>query len=82
LILIDGPSAAKGGRWGFLRAARDLIGDDTVVILDDTHRQSDRELADAIAKAFGMRKDIIASEHPKDFGRSITILHPACCMRG
>ena len=76
LILIDRPSAARGGRWGFLRAARDLIGPDTILILDDTQRKSDRELAGTIAKAFGMRKETIVPQHPKDFGRSATILHP------
>ena len=53
LILIDGPPGKTVGRDGFRRVAHRLISPGTVVVVDDTNRRADAELADWIIREFG-----------------------------
>lgn len=76
LILIDGPPASCGGRWGVLRILPQLMSDQTVVILDDAHRKQEAELAMAIRRAWGMTSRRLHPHHPQDFARSADVLMP------
>ena len=82
VILIDGPAAATGGRWGFMRAAGDLIGQNTVVIIDDVNRRDENALASAIARAFGLTTLEVTAKHPKDYARRARILLPSELAQG
>lgn len=55
LILIDGRPESIG-RNGFRRVADAVIGPQTIVVVDDTHRSSEQYLANWIARCFAMRQ--------------------------
>lgn len=76
VILIDGPAAANGGRWGFMRVAGELLGQNTIVIVDDVQRNDEKALAEAIAKAFGLSPLVIPARLPLDYGRRACVLRP------
>lgn len=74
VVLIDGPSAAKGGRWGIMRVAASLIGSKTVVLLDDSQRSEIAALATALSKSFGLSVKEVHPNHALDYGRRVAIL--------
>lgn len=74
VVLIDGPAAAKGGRWGIMRVAEKIIGPNSVVILDDTQRAEEKSLAMELQKAFGLSAKELLPKHPLDAGRHALIL--------
>jgi hypothetical protein len=63
LILIDGPPKGSGGRHGILRVFGDLIHPATVVVLDDTHRRAERQLAQAICQKYRFRAEFHTSDN-------------------
>jgi hypothetical protein len=54
LVFVDGPPG-RIGRAGILRALPQLLHDRTVIVIDDTHRRAERQLAERIASIYGMR---------------------------
>ena len=76
LILVDGPPKDRGPRSGILRVLQHCLHDETILILDDTHRKPERELADRIAAQFGR-----AAVHYGDETRGFSILRRARPVR-
>ena len=60
VILIDGP--AIRGRDGVVRHIRSLAGPSTVVIVDDTHRRAEAQLAHWIAEILDRRVQMTAAD--------------------
>ena len=54
LILIDG-SPGTIGRKGILRVLDDCVHETTIVVLDDTNRPAERELAEDISRRYGLQ---------------------------
>jgi hypothetical protein len=54
LVFVDGPPG-RIGRQGILRALPQLLHDRTIMVIDDTHRRAERQLAEQIASIYGMR---------------------------
>ena len=52
LILIDGPPGYIG-RHGILTVLEDCLHEETILVVDDTNRSEERQLADKIADRFG-----------------------------
>jgi hypothetical protein len=68
LILIDGPPASFG-REGILRVFKRLVNDETIVVLDDTHRPAESRLAATICRGFGFE-----AKHYAEEGRGFAVL--------
>lgn len=64
LILIDGP-IGKIGRAGFKRVASELISENTVLFLDDTHRKAERELSRWLRKRFALSVNRVNTQKGK-----------------
>ena len=76
LILIDGPSAASGGRAGILRIIARLVRPATIVVLDDTHRADEDRLAAVVSRQLGLTR----VDHAAGALRRFSILRrPAPC---
>ena len=56
LILIDGPPGATGGRVGILRIIARLVRPETIVVLDDTHRADEDQLAATLSEQLGLTR--------------------------
>ncbi len=56
LILIDGPPKYAGSRAGILRVIDRLVTDRTVIVLDDTNRSEEDQLAGRLAGRFGFQR--------------------------
>lgn len=69
LILIDGPTGDIG-RGGILQHLPELITPHTVIVVDDTHRPSDRTLCDRIVERHAYR----LTEHHADAIRRFGVL--------
>jgi predicted O-methyltransferase YrrM len=53
LLLIDGPPAQLGGRFGVAQWAASVAGPNTAIVFDDVHRARDRSAAEGLAVALG-----------------------------
>jgi hypothetical protein len=71
LILVDGPPKDSGGRHGILRVFGDLIHPATLVVLDDTQRRAERQLAQAICAKFRYK-----AEYHRFTDRGFALLTP------
>lgn len=77
LIFVDGPPG-QVGRAGIMRVLRDCLHPGTIVILDDTHRRPDRELAERIAREFGL----VPTTHRSRWLRGqFTVLEPPASLK-
>ncbi len=77
LILIDGPPGYKGRtRAGIHRVAAGLVHERTVIVVDDTHRKRDRDIAKKLAGDLGMVYTDIPGTHPLDFRKRCAVLTP------
>ena len=56
LILIDGPPKHTGSRTGVLRVIDRLVSARTVIVLDDTNRSEEDQLAGRLAERFGFQR--------------------------
>jgi len=56
LILIDGPPKYAGSRSGVLRVIDRLVTAGTVIVLDDTNRADEDQLAGRLAGRFGLQR--------------------------
>ena len=56
LILIDGPPRHFGTRAGVLRVIDRLVNARTVIVLDDTNRPEEDQLADGLAGRFAFQR--------------------------
>ena len=74
LIFIDGPTG-RIGRFGILRVLPRLIHQETIIVIDDTHRKAESRLAEEIANRCGMR---VEARKKRVFGvsRGFSILCP------
>lgn len=59
LILVDGPLSTKGHRHMTLSILPHIIRRETVILVDDTHRPADRELAVRISDSLGKQHTIV-----------------------
>ena len=59
-----------------MRVAGELLGQNTIVIVDDVQRNDEKALAEAIAKAFGLSPLVIPARLPLDYGRRACVLRP------
>ncbi len=55
LVLIDGPPNHLGGRSGILGVIDALVLPQSILVLDDTHRSRERELAKTLCRQLGFR---------------------------
>lgn len=77
LIFIDGPPG-RIGRAGILRVLPECLHARTVVVLDDTERPAERELAHRIAKDHGLSEQRFRARWQR---REFTVLAPAPGLR-
>lgn len=64
-IVIDGPNVRDGNRYGFLKHISHFRKD-VPIIIDDTHRRYEKQLANDISKAVG-RPAVTIKGHEKSF---------------
>lgn len=68
LLLCDGPpGATRGGRIGALRLLAPHLPETSVVILDDTNRTDEHDLAVEWSQAFGLRRERFRSRSDHAF---------------
>jgi len=74
LVFIDGPFAGNGcDRRKFMRVADKCIGDDTIIIVDDSHREEEAGLVKNIVNNFGFM-----AEHFIEQNREFDVIRKWC----
>jgi hypothetical protein len=73
LIFIDGP---RGYRAGVLPVIDSMVHATTTIVLDDTHRRRDSDLAGHLAARFGFVREDHRAFWGSDYKKSFTVLQP------
>jgi len=59
LVICDGPpSETHGGRYGLMPAARELLNDDCVILMDDAEREDERRIIEQWRVSFDLQSEV------------------------